>query len=593
MKFTKIVTQVPALLSLTLGLMYGQTVWVVDSLQRVGPADAAGTGLSIDLSAAKGESQSFQVVVQAPSAGLSINNLSTAGLTGPNGATIPASDFTFYREFYVQVTQPSPDFGTGNRPLGAGWYPDALIPFVNPNTGAPLSGGTYVPLPYALAGDHNQPFWIDINVPRSAVAGTYTGTVLVSSSVGTTTVDVTLTVWNFSLPVTPNMKSSFGYNVGWGVLANSDVLLQHRINPFGINTQDIPSLIADGMTTGALPYYNQSSGCTIATPPSVATIAAAVAQYPAGFSTYVYPADEVNGCANLAQNLQLWAQAAHGAGTNTLVTIPPQSTLLDDGTGTGRSDVDVWVVLPKQYCTNIKVSPCVPITDVPVVLAKGNQIWSYTEQEQDYYSPKWLLDFAPINYRIMPGFINQQFGFTGMLYSQVNLWSSSPWTNVQAWQSAGYTFPGDGMLVYPGQEVGLSTVVPSMRLKYIRDGVDDYDYITMLKNQGQNALVASILDSIVGPDMINWTKSTAALQNARLQMGQELDKLGNAASKPTTCDVNGDGLVNVADVQVAINQVLGVSPCTTADLQQNGQCDVVDVQRVIIAALGGTCKIGP
>src|SRR5579863_9585140 len=114
MKFTKIVTQVPALLSLTLGLMYGQTVWVVDSLQRVGPTDAAGTGLSIDLSAAKGESQSFQVVVQAPSAGLSINNLSTAGLTGPNGATIPASDFTFYREFYVQVTQPSPDFGTGN-----------------------------------------------------------------------------------------------------------------------------------------------------------------------------------------------------------------------------------------------------------------------------------------------------------------------------------------------------------------------------------------------------------------------------------------------------------------------------------------------
>jgi hypothetical protein len=67
-----------------------------------------------------------------------------------------------------------------------------------------------------------------------------------------------------------------------------------------------------------------------------------VQQYPAGFPTYVYPADEVNGCANLAQNLQLWAQVAHNAGTKTLVTVTPQSTLLDDGTGTGRTDVDFW-----------------------------------------------------------------------------------------------------------------------------------------------------------------------------------------------------------------------------------------------------------
>jgi hypothetical protein len=115
-------------------------------------------------------------------------------------------------------------------------------------------------VPYTLAANQNSPFWIDINVPRGAVAGTYTGTVTVSSSLGSTSVDVSLTVWNFSLPVKRNLKSSFGYNSGWGNLQNSQLLLQHRLQPFGINTRDISTLISDGMTISGLPYFNQSSG---------------------------------------------------------------------------------------------------------------------------------------------------------------------------------------------------------------------------------------------------------------------------------------------------------------------------------------------
>jgi hypothetical protein len=69
-----------------------------------------------------------------------------------------------------------------------------------------------------------------------------------------------------------------------------------------------------------------------------------------------------------------------------------------------------------------------------------------------------------------------------------------------------------------------------MRLKFIRDGIDDFDYIAMLKNQGQSTFVATILNSIVGPDFINWTKDTATLQAARVQMGQELDILAGGGS---------------------------------------------------------------
>jgi hypothetical protein len=506
--------------------LFAQSVWVADSLQRVRPTDPAGTGTQVQLYAAKGESESFQVIVHAPAAGLSQVNMSASSLVGPG--TISPANLVFYREYYVNVAQGSPNFGVGNVPLGAGVYPDGLIPFVNPATGADLTGATLNAVPYNVPANQNQPFWIDVNVPRTAVAGNYTGTVTVTSSAGTWTLNVSLQVWNFTLPVAPNLKSTFGFHSQYGTAANNEVLLENRIQPFIIAPSDVSTLKNYGAAMSGLPYFNQSSGCTIETPPSEATLAAAVAQFP-GFPTYVYPADEVNGCANLPQNLGAWAKVAHAAGTKTLVTVIPDPTLMNDGTGTGRSDVDIWAILPRQFCENLYLTVCVENPNIPTVRAKGDETWSYTEQVQDNYSPKWEIDFAPINYRIFPGFINQSFGFTGLLYSDVMHWTSDPWNNVNEWYAAGYAFPGDGLLVYPGTQVGLSTVQPSMRLKYIRDGVDDYDYMAMLKQQGQTAFVQSVLTSIA-PDWINWTKNTTTLENARIQLGQKLDALAGGSS---------------------------------------------------------------
>ena len=60
----------------------------------------------------------------------------------------------------------------------------------------------------------------------------------------------------------------------------------------------------------------------------------------------------------------------------------------------------------------------------------------------------------------------------------------------------------------------------------------------------------------------------------------------------SACDVNSDGLVNVIDIQLGINQALGILSCTTGDLNGDRQCNVLDVQRIINAALGAGCKVG-
>ena len=65
------------------------------------------------------------------------------------------------------------------------------------------------------------------------------------------------------------------------------------------------------------------------------------------------------------------------------------------------------------------------------------------------------------------------------------------------------------------------------------------------------------------------------------------------APPPTSiCDVTGDGVANIADVQLEINQALGVAAAGN-DLNNDGAVNVVDVQIVINAALGLGCAAGP
>src|SRR3954471_20526548 len=156
-------------------------VWVTPSLQRTGQNDAAGNGSQAHIYAAKGEYESFQIVVRAPSGGLTNVNVTVSDLTGPGGAIIPKSSFSLFREQYVNVNQSSPNWSGTNQPLGAGWYADGLIPFNDPATGLPITGATLKAVPFTLNASTNQPVWVDLQVPRNATAGQYNGTFTVSS----------------------------------------------------------------------------------------------------------------------------------------------------------------------------------------------------------------------------------------------------------------------------------------------------------------------------------------------------------------------------------------------------------------------------
>ncbi len=531
-------------------------VWTAPSLQRVRPTDGVGSAQSISLYAARGETESFQIIVRAPAGGLSNVNVQAPNLSGPQ--------VTLYREYYLYLASGSSDWASNqNKPLGPGYYPDALIPFLNPTTGQPVTGGTYPAAPFPVTAGQNQPVWVDITVPRTTPAGTYSGVFTVTSDQGNASVTLNLTVWNFTLPVKPALKSCFMYwptsssGQGRGVLQSDQELLKNRLNPVSTDTSYERSLIDNfGLQSTSLSFWSnadQASG-TISAAPSVASIQADKATHQQDLYFYCYSADEVTNSA-LFPGIQAWGARLHAAGVDQLITMPPLPDLYDDGSGTGRSAVDVWVLLPKlydQYQSNVQY-----------VQGKGDKTWSYNCCEQDDYSPKWLLDFDPINYRVQPGFINESLGLNGLLYWRVDWWTSDPWNNVQAWVG----LPGEGMLVYPGAQVGLAgQVVPSMRLKYLRDGVDDYDYVELLKQAGLGTWALSVCQT-VGPDWSNWTRDASALEAARVQLGSKLDSLNGggesisvtASATPTTLASAGTTTLAASATDSASKSITGWS----------------------------------
>lgn len=482
-------------------------VWVVDSMTRVGATQDPGSGTTARITAAGGEYESFQVVVGAGRSDITGVDLAVSELRGPDGTVIPASNVTRYREHYVSVSHRSPDRGGSNRPAPAGEFADALIPFVDPVSGEALDGPLRASGADVAAG-RNQPYWIDVLVPRTTPAGLYTGTYEVSTDQSTTRGRIELSVLGFALPERPTLYSSF---LNWsGREAVDRELLRHRLMPGSVS----PSAARSSGITAELNAANVGiySGadrdtCTMDAPPAAQSVAAAAAGLPEpDLLVYNYTADEIDDCDGLTDRIKAWARQLHRSGVQQLITMTPRRDLFSDGAG--GAGVDIWVVLPQMYDRDPAA--------VAAALDSGMQVWSYNALAQDDYSPKWLIDFDPINFRIVPGFLNRALGLTGSLYWRVDGWTGEPWEDVHTYQGG---YPGDGMLVYPGEDVGLpGGAAPSIRLKWLRDGVDDYEYAVRAAENGQSRRVEQIIGN-VAKGWNDWTRDTAVLADARRELG--------------------------------------------------------------------------
>ena len=497
-------------------------VWLEDGMTRVYRDDPARANADLTLYTAGNEYEPFQVVVKAPPPNDLTNvDVTVSDFTGPGGAVISADHVTLYREHYVHVRQGSKTHSTmTNPPLGPGWYPDALIPFTDPATGEDLAGPLDA-VPFHLAAGKNQPIWVDVYTPAHTPAGPYSATATVSSDQGSRAVSVTLRVWNFSLPKTRSLKAFTNFKLSPRSRSNYAELLKHRFNPRWVARRDERFLI-DNYGLDMVHVYTGSGAsygdCQTDPAPPLAEVLKATANHQPELYLFTSYANEVWECESLFPQFLGWAANLRQGGSHPMIVTYPVDALM--GPDLDHTAADLWAILPKHYDqakTNIQ----------KLVAHPGTQVWSYNPLVQEGYSPKFTIDYLPINARIMQGFINQSLGFSGTKFWRVDNWRDDPWNNVDTYR---VDTPGEAHMVYPGDDVGLpDQIISGVRMKWFREGSEDYEYVQILKELGQEQFALDVVRT-VAVDFHTWGKDKDALYAARKALGDKIHVLNTLAS---------------------------------------------------------------
>ncbi len=481
---------------------------VVSSLVKVRPGVSVEGSSEARLSVARGECEAAQVVLPGNVRRVTATPLS---LKGP-GAALSAS---LWREAFIDVKIPSNSQGA------MGPWPDPLVPVETP--GEPS-------LPAIL--------YVEVCTPEAQKPGRYHGELRVKADgAAVPAVPFTVEVQPFALPATASLSTSFGlslYSIARGhglspespearmlLRAYARTLLEHRISAHGMSMTPPPVRFEDGRAVVDFRAYEEEmaplldgsllpSGARFTTAEvrechQCSTDAEKIAYYRAfaehfrskGWSAqlFFYAKDEPKPADVPLVKAQSSRVRAAGAGIPVLVT-----SALDDAL---RGSADI--LSPTLNCFFPRPGPqtcrtVLPIDTLRAKLPPGTRVWWYQSCNSQgctggpaadpaierVYSgwASYMVDHpAPLNRAMGPlAFLT---GVDGELYyDTVYAYNTKdPWKDV--FEFGGN---GDGTLFYPGTPARLGTKehqpVVSLRLKQIRDGLEDYEYLHLLARLG-------------------------------------------------------------------------------------------------------------
>jgi hypothetical protein len=168
------------------------------------------------------------------------------------------------------------------------------------------------------------------------------------------------------------------------------------------------------------------------------------------------------------------------------------------------------------------------------------QLWSYqSDNSENTTYPNYYIDGVPAANRAMEWMTFRNAESGELYYNTTICWISScgsgtsdPWTSV--YSSGGN---GDGTLIYPSTSGSTNHVtnssggaltnpiyLPSVRLKHIRDGMQDYEYLYALTNAGQGTLVQNAIAGWI-TNSYAFEISGTGLRTARMTLGTALHQL--------------------------------------------------------------------
>jgi hypothetical protein len=552
------------------------TWWTTHALAKIKPLDPvpSAPAKSADLYAGRNEFESFQIVLRAGATDLSGVDINFSDFRTSQGVGISKENVTVYLERFLNLNRPSTYDG------GTGLWPDPLVPRVDRYTHEKRNA-----FPFTVQGGRNQPMWVEIFIPPAANPGEYTGSACISIS-GTAPffVPIHLVVWNFTLPSTSTLKSSFGLS-GLAALkqhrgryTNDEDLyaitrlyakaaLLHRISIHGGSTvppkysydsgrmwldwstydaEVGPFLDGVAISEGEPLHGARATSVEIRTPPALETeeqLALYWTQYTKHF--------QQKGWLNRLF-LYLWDEPAKAVfpevlkrgrvalrvdpKIRSLVTVPFTEKLAEV--------VRIWVPLvncmePKpgydDFCEHT------PPFETYTRETRQTSLWFYQSCASHgcnvvggpYFTgwPSYIIDIPGASNRVMQ-WIAWKYRIEGELYYSVDEAygrGKDPWDSVFLFGGN-----GDGTLFYPGRpdHIGGRTGIPieSIRLKLIREGMEDYEYLALLAKLGGAKWADEYADRIVKKPY-RWESQPDTFLKVRQELGEALDRLAARSGK--------------------------------------------------------------
>jgi hypothetical protein len=530
-------------------------VWVAGSTEKIRPDAPARQTTEAQISAARNEFEAFQLVVRGPASKVSAR---VDALTGPG--TI--DDVKLYREDLIDLQNASSVDG------GVGKWPDALVPDVDDVVGEKRNA-----FPFDVASGESRAIWVDVRVPADAKPGVYKGDVVVSSAEGEAKIPVTLTVWDFTLPATSSLRTHFGLMygsvaAGHGLDPYDDSQLRARYAQLGLDHRISLSGVADDGHQGDFGHFDQyfaplMDGTAGTRLPGAKLTTLKYIGDPMDVGAHKQWADYTKGkgwfdrlfdytcdeppltCSWDQINQRTSAVHQADAGFKTLVT-----TQVWDAQNNGALD-GIDVIVPIVNWMDDKPGSSVAGDqraryDDFLSKSKQRELWLYEScmshgcggtvnignpsTQDEYFTgwPSYVIDASASRNRAME-WISFLEGATGELY-----WESAFAFTHDAWSNQwDFSGNGDGTLFYPGtpDRIGGTTHIPvaSIRLKMIRAGMQDFEYLKMLADAGHGDEAKSIARSLF-PNAYSTDVAPDKLMAARAQLAQKILEVQGKAS---------------------------------------------------------------
>ncbi len=551
------------------------------SMDRIGQSQEPYGAAAAEIKAARNEVESFQVVVAAPQENISVTGVEISDLAGQGSSRIAKDNIRLFREEYVRVrvstSRAELPPGLYADPLVPFVNPVTGKPIEPLNEsrerwGEPVktSGYDMYAVPFDVFKGQNQPLWVDVHIPKDAAAGTYTGTLSVRARGGISAqIGVTVTVWDFTLPDGPTHRNHFGsfssvaryFNVERGSEKARQIEMQycramaeHRINP-PIPDFLLPEVNADGslkidperhqalknfltglhVTDFEIPRSRFARLPSSTLRPDYKTISPEDRQKAQRYyreyykyledngwekRAYVYMLDEPNLRGNYEQVLVL-GELVHEAVPQLRCLVVEQTYLQDPSWPDMDPAIDIWCPLWSF----------IDRESINEKIAHGDEVWSYTalvqrspsyhpqyESVKNLDPPYWHIDRPLVVYRV-PTWINYQYNITGLLYWSTVTSVIEPWFNPAFAHPRHYN--GGGFLFYPGEPCGIEGPVTCMRLKNLRDGMEDYEYLAIAEKLAGKEAVGKIVDS-VAPNWWEYSREPAKFAAARESLAGQI-----------------------------------------------------------------------